>query len=102
MHPGIITVTALVVVIDRNDVPEWWGSRPAPGTLRLMPPLFGGAPSDQGTHDQWNGHHITDDLSGSTSVKAIGIRICQAVMVPGLLIILVECDVDLRSWEQSQ
>ena len=61
------TVTALVVVIDRNDVPEWWGSRPAPGTLRLMPPLFGGAPSDQGTHDQWNGHHITDDLSGSTS-----------------------------------
>jgi hypothetical protein len=36
------------------------------------------------------------------SIKAIGIRIRQAVMVPGLLIILVECDVDLRSWEQSQ
>ena len=67
MHPGVTNFTALVVVIDRNDVPEWWGSRPAPGMLRLMPPLFGGAPSDQGTHDQWNGHHITDDLSGSTS-----------------------------------
>jgi hypothetical protein len=36
------------------------------------------------------------------SIKAIDIRIRQAVMVPGLLIILVECDVDLRSWEQSQ